>query len=28
LGLKPWGMKEFTVEEINGYWIRIGEGKE
>jgi len=28
LELKPWGIKEFTVEEINGYWIRIREGKE
>jgi hypothetical protein len=26
LELKPWGIKEFTVEEINGYWLRIGEG--
>jgi catechol 2,3-dioxygenase-like lactoylglutathione lyase family enzyme len=23
---KPWQMKEFTIEEINGYWIRIGTG--
>jgi hypothetical protein len=23
---KPWGVKEFTIEEINGYWLRIGEG--
>jgi catechol 2,3-dioxygenase-like lactoylglutathione lyase family enzyme len=23
---KPWQMKEFTIEEINGYWIRIGAG--
>lgn len=26
LGIKPWGMKEFTIEEINGYWLRLGEG--
>ncbi len=26
LELKPWGVKEFTVEEINGYWLRIGQG--
>ena len=25
---KPWNIKEFTVEEINGYWLRIGEGRE
>ena len=24
LETKPWQMKEFTIEEINGYWIRIG----
>jgi uncharacterized glyoxalase superfamily protein PhnB len=23
---KPWDVKEFTIEEINGYWIRIGTG--
>ena len=26
LGMKPWGMKEFTIEEIYGYWLRLGEG--
>ena len=25
---KPWKVKEFTIEEINGYWLRIGEGFE
>jgi len=28
LEFKPWKIKEFTVEEINGYWLRIGEGIE
>jgi len=28
LAKKPWGMNEFTLEEINGYWIRIGTGTE
>ena len=23
---KPWGMKEFTIQDPNGYHIRIGEG--
>jgi len=25
---KPWGMREFTIEDPNGYYIRIGEGLE
>jgi hypothetical protein len=28
LAIKPWGMNEFTPEEIDGYWIRIGTGTE
>jgi uncharacterized glyoxalase superfamily protein PhnB len=28
LEIKPWTMKEFTIEELNGYWIRIGTGSE
>lgn len=23
---KPWGVREFTVEDINGYYLRIAEG--
>ena len=22
---KPWGIREFTIKDINGYWIRVGE---
>lgn len=21
---KPWGMREFTLEDLNGHWLRIG----
>ena len=28
LEVKPWNVKEFTLEEINGYWIRVGQGQE
>jgi uncharacterized glyoxalase superfamily protein PhnB len=28
LELKPWGIKEFTIEEVNSYWIRIGSGND
>ena len=26
LAPKPWGMREFTIQDPNGYHIRIGEG--
>ena len=22
---QPWGIREFTIKDINGYWIRVGE---
>ena len=22
---EPWGIREFTIKDINGYWIRVGE---
>ncbi len=25
---KPWGVMEFTIEDINGYFLRIAEGLE
>ncbi|HYF29809.1 MAG TPA: VOC family protein [Chitinophagaceae bacterium] len=26
LAEKPWGVREFTVQDINGYYLRIAEG--
>ncbi|MFQ5991552.1 MAG: bleomycin resistance protein [Nitrospiraceae bacterium] len=27
LGSKPWGMREFTIEDPNGHFLRIGHGE-
>ena len=24
---RPWGIREFIIQDINGYWLRISEGK-
>lgn len=28
IGDKPWGLREYTVRDLNGYHLRIGEGRE
>ena len=25
---RPWGVREFIIQDINGYWLRFSEGKQ